>query len=149
MSPGAEPPTVTYQSTVPSPAQPVQRGLEDRFDVARFAPDRCGGEDEVEHLVEPEIAADLVCLLRCDEQRSPGDQDAVAAAAEHGIGGVGVPEELGRDRVLAVVEQREPSEPGDERLSRRAGDFFRRVAQVVDLSGEQRLEQLTPAREFR
>ena len=52
-----------------SSAQPVERGLEDRFDVGRFAADGCGGEDEVQHLVEPEIGANLVCLLGGDEQR--------------------------------------------------------------------------------
>jgi len=34
--------------------------------VGRFAPDRCGGQNEVEYFVEPEVGADLVCLLRCD-----------------------------------------------------------------------------------
>jgi len=73
------------------------------LDVGGFAPDCCGGEDEVEHLVEPEVGADLVCLMRGEQLWSPGGEDAVAAAAEDGVGGVGVPEELGRDRVLAVV----------------------------------------------
>jgi len=84
------------------------------LDVDGFAPDCCGGEDEVEHLVEPEVGADLVCLMRSEQLWSPGGEDAVAAAAEDGVGGVGVPEELGRDRVLAVVEQCEAPQPGEQ-----------------------------------
>jgi len=45
-------PPVVRQLSVRTPAQPVERGPEDRFDVRRFTRDGCGGEDEVEHLVE-------------------------------------------------------------------------------------------------
>jgi len=117
------------------------------LDVGGFAPDCCGGEDEVEHLVEPEVGADLVCLMRGEQLWSPGGEDAVAAVAEDGVGGVGVPEELGRDRVLAVVEQCEAPQPGEQHFPRWAGHLPGCLAQVVDLSREQRFEQLAAALE--
>ena len=66
-------------------SQAVQRRLQDRPGIAGVAVDRCDGDDHVEDLLEGEVVADLMGVLRGGEKRPSGGEDAGAAIAENGI----------------------------------------------------------------
>jgi hypothetical protein len=68
--------------------QAVERGLEDWLEVAGVAVDHGDGGDHVEDLLEGEVAADLLSVLRGGEERAAGGEHAGAAFAEHGVAGV-------------------------------------------------------------
>ena len=69
-------------------SKPVERGLQDRLEVAGIAVDPGDGDDHVEDLLEREVVADLVRLLCGDEQRPAGGEHARAVAAEYGVAAV-------------------------------------------------------------
>jgi len=50
-------------------AQAVERGMEDRLEVAGLTGDRGDGDDHVEDLLEREVPADLAGALRSGQQR--------------------------------------------------------------------------------
>ena len=90
-------------------AQPVERGSQDRLAIRRVAGDRGDGHEEVQNLLEREVTADLVRLLRGGEERPAGGKHPGAAVLEHGIASVRVPEHLGGDAVLGCDEGDEPA----------------------------------------
>src|SRR5580700_9316932 len=62
----------------------VERGLQDRLEVAGLAANRRDGDDHVEDLLEREIVPDLIGALGGEEERPAGPRHAAAALAHDG-----------------------------------------------------------------
>ena len=67
------------------------------------------GHDHVEDLLEGEVVADLVRVLRGGKEGPAGGEDARAVATEDGVVAVRVLEQLGRDVPLAGEVREEPA----------------------------------------
>ena len=94
-------------------ANAVERGLEDRLEIARSAVDRGDGDDHVEYLFEREVVADFVTVLCGDKEWPGGGEHPGATLAEDGAAPIQVREQLGSDVVLGGCEGEEPAQPAD------------------------------------
>ena len=95
-------------------AKAVESRLQYRLEVDGISADPGNGDDEIEHLLERQVAADLLCVLSCDKERTPGFEHPGPAFPEDGAGGVSMREQLRGDESFAGGKRENLVEPRDE-----------------------------------
>lgn len=104
--------------------------------------------DQIEDLIDIEVVAYLLDLLRGHEEWSAGVGDSRSAATKNGVLALSVLEQLGGNVAFAGKEREEVAQPLDERRGRRYADGgVGGRADGVNLSGEDCFEKLAPVGE--